>query len=73
VIVVSRIVARALTTAVPTGTEGATTLGAGPFSVGFGDPVTSAVFLSSSDKKWLANLFDSFTSIPLISERGWGS
>lgn len=72
-IVVSRMVARALTTETPGGQEGVTSLQAGQFSVRYGDPVTSSVFLSSSDKKWLANLFDSMVSIPLTSDRGWGS
>lgn len=72
-IVVSRMVARALTTETPGGQEGVTSLQAGQFSVRYGDPVTSSVFLSSSDMKWLANLFDSMVSIPLTSDRGWGS
>lgn len=73
VIVTSRMVARALTTEVPGGQEDVTSLQAGQFSVRYGDPRTSAVFLSSSDMKWLKNLLDSSVSIPLVSERGWGS
>ena len=73
VIVTARMVARALTTEVPGGQEGATSLQAGQFAVRYGDPVTSAVFLSSSDKKWLSNLFDSSVSLGLVSDRGWGS
>lgn len=72
-IVVSRMVARALTTQVPGGQEGATSLQAGQFAVSYGDPVSSSVFLSSADRKWLNTLLDSAVSLILSSERGWGS
>ncbi len=74
VIVVSRMVARSLTNPeLPGLPDGANDLGAGPFRAGLSDPYTRNVFLSSADMKWLKNLFDSSVSIPLVSDRGWGS
>lgn len=69
VIVVSRIVARALTANVPAAQEGATSLQAGQFSVRYGDPVSSSVFLSSTDRKWLRSLVPGMVSVSLVSDR----
>lgn len=74
-IVVSRMVARSLTTPeLPGVPDGANDLGAGPFRAGFSDPYTRNIYLSKADERWLCNLFDSATSVSLVSERGgWGS
>jgi hypothetical protein len=67
VLVVSRMVARALTTAV---SEGATSEAAGPYTVGYRDGAAS-LWLSKNDKLALRSISGGASSVRFVSERGF--
>lgn len=68
-VVVSKLVARAFTSGQTT--EGPTGFQAGPFSVTYRD--NTSLWLSKGDKLMLRNIGGGFTSVPLRSDRGYGS
>jgi hypothetical protein len=65
-VVVSKLVARAFTASV---VEGPASLQAGPFSVTYRD--NTSLWLSKSDKLMLSNIGGGFTSVRLVSDRGY--
>jgi hypothetical protein len=67
VLVVSRMVARALTTAV---SEGATSEAAGPYTVGYRDGAAT-LWLSKNDKLALRSISGGASSVRFVSERGF--
>lgn len=66
-IVVSRMVARALTTSIP---DGVTSEGAGPYQRGYSEGAAS-LWLSKNDKIALRGVKGGVVSVPLRSERGF--
>lgn len=68
-VVVSRMVARALTTSIP---DGVTSESAGPYQRGYGAGASS-LWMSKNDKLILGNISGWVLSVPLRSERGYGS